>query len=96
MSWLFKRLNRIAALGGIVGVEVAGRARNVDASPAGKLAHAPHQIDGRDDRPVLAMELGKSRDAGRLPLPPEPDRVRRRFSRLDPGLVHRVADEYRT
>ena len=32
---IFECLDGVAALGGVIGVEVAGRARNVDARPAG-------------------------------------------------------------
>ena len=41
-----------AALGGVIGIEIARRAGHVDALPAEQHADAAHQIDGADDRPA--------------------------------------------
>ena len=87
MSWSSSASIAVAALGGVVGVEVAGRARHVDPVPAGEHADAADQVDGRDDRPLQAVQLGELRQLRGLPLSPEPDRVGRRLARREPGLV---------
>ncbi len=63
------------ALGRVIGVEIAGRPLDVDPVPPREHPDPSDQVDGRDDRPLQAvehLELGQSRG---LPLTPEPDRV---------------------
>ena len=60
---------RRSALGGVVGVEIAGGAGHVDALPAEQHADAAHQIDGADDRALLAVNLGERPKRGARPGP---------------------------
>ena len=81
------RLDRGAALRGVVGIEITRRAGDVDPRPARQHADSADQVHGRDHRPLLAVQLGKRRQARGLALSPEPDGVGRSLtgSRLEPG-----------
>src|SRR2546423_463241 len=63
-----QRLDAVTALRGVVGVEVTGRPRHVDALPAQQDADAAHQIDGAEDRPALAVDLRERPQTRRLAL----------------------------
>ena len=89
-SWSASASIAVPPLGGVVGVEVAGRAGDVDPVPAGEHADAADQVDRRDDRALQAVQLAERRQARGLALAPEPDRVGRPLPGRDPGLVDRM------
>ena len=63
-------VDRVAALGGVVGVEIAGRAGHFDPLPADQRGQAAQQIDGRDHRAALAVQLRRTAcSAGVRPWP---------------------------
>src|SRR5262249_21129466 len=82
-----QRLNGIAALGSIVGVEVAGGPRYVDALPPDQHSGAAHQVDGADDRAAFAVDLREWSHGWRLALTPEPALCRRSFAGGDSILI---------
>ena len=64
---LFERLDAHTPLRRVVGVEIAGRAGDVDPRPAGQHGHAAHQVDGRDDGTFEVMNSEKF--GTRVPFP---------------------------
>jgi hypothetical protein len=86
-------LDAVAALGGVVGIEVAGRAGNIDARPTEENADTADEIDRAQDRPFLAVDRLKRLQRRCTPLPPEPALRRRPFARGAAGLVGRMIGE---
>ena len=80
-----------AALGGVIGVEVAGRPGHVDPRPAEQDADAADQIDGRDDRPARPVGVRERRHPRGLAEAPEPNLRRRLFAVGRAAQVGRVA-----
>ena len=80
-----QRLDRVAPLGGVIGVEIAGGARHFDASPAHQRRQPAQQIDGRDHRALLAIQLRRTAARRRAALAPQPD-VRGRQLALAGGV----------
>src|SRR5262249_7872936 len=68
-----QRRDAVAALGGIVGVEIAGGTGHVDPLPAQKYADAPDQVHGADDGAALTVDLDKRPQLWGPALAPEPD-----------------------
>src|SRR5207253_616033 len=68
-----KRGHRGASLGGVVGVEVAGRSGHVDARPTQQDADAADEINGADNSALLAVNLSEGSQMRRSPLAPKPD-----------------------
>src|SRR5262249_41769024 len=79
-----------------VRVEEAGGPGDGDALEPRQHAETVHQIDRGDDRAVDAEALAERRDRGPLPLPPEPDRVRRPLAPREPRPADRVLREQAT
>ena len=55
MSVSARAVDRRAALGGVVGVEIAGRAGHFDPPPADQRRQPAQQVDRRDHRAALAV-----------------------------------------
>ena len=66
-------LDGVPALGGVVGVEVAGGARHGDVLPAQKRRQAAKQVDGRDHRALHAEAALKVLQRRTFPQAPQPD-----------------------
>ena len=90
--------DRRPPLGGVVGVEIAGRPRHLEALPAGQRRQAPQQIDRRDHRRARAeargsIFLGKRLHPRGPPRPPQPDVRGGALAGSDPGRVERMPGE---
>ena len=87
-SCVFSASMPVPALGGVVGVEVAGRAGHVDARPAEQHADAADQVHGADDRAALAVDLAANGfSAGARPWPQSQICVAGRLPRGDAGRL---------
>src|SRR5438445_4488368 len=89
-----QRRHGSAALGRVIGVEIAGGTGHVDAFPPKQDAHATDQIDGADDGAALAVNLGERPELWRPPLAPKPDLRRRPLAAGPAGSVYSVVVEY--
>ena len=90
--------DRRPPLGGVVGVEIAGRPRHLEALPAGQRRQAPQQIDRRDHRRARAEARGSIFRGKRLhprgpPRAPQPDVRGGALAGGDPGRVERMPGE---
>src|SRR5437016_4273350 len=90
---VLERRDAVAALGAVVGVEVAGRTRHVDTFPTEEHADAADQVHGADDCTLLAVDLAERPQARRPALTPEPDLRGRPLAGGTAGLVDRVVVE---
>ena len=61
------------ALGGVVGVEIAGRAGHFDPVPADEGGQAAEQIDGGDHLAAFAVQFLERRERWRFAQAPQPD-----------------------
>src|SRR5579883_1398853 len=75
-----KRFDSVAALGGIVGIQIAGGARNLYQFKSSESAKPVHQVDRGNHRSADTEAGFERRQRRRAPLSPEPDRSRLRLA----------------
>jgi hypothetical protein len=86
-------VDRVAPLGGVVGVGVAGGARNFDPLPADECSQASQQVNGRDHHAAFAVRGLERRQRRRSPQTPQPDVGGRQMPLFHAGGIDRMVGE---